>query len=280
MYNQDKIIIVRGGGDIASGTINRLHNMGFRVLVLEISKPNFIRRKVCYGEAVYEGEFSLEGTVSKLACSLEEIYSIWEEKKIPIYIDPEMKILEKLSPDVIIDGILAKKNLGMSKELAPVTIGLGPGFEAGKNVHAVIETNRGHNLGRIIYEGKAAENTGIPGIIQGYGKERVIYASAEGILKTVHDIGDVVQKDEIIAYIGTEPVKASLTGLIRGMIRGGSFVKKGLKISDIDPREDQLENCYTISDKARTISGGAVEAVFFLLNKNNKSKNENKLRND
>lgn len=274
MYNQDKIIIVRGGGDIASGTINRLHNMGFRVLVLEISKPNFIRRKVCYGEAVYEGEFSLEGTISKLACSLEEIYSIWEEKKIPVYIDPEMKILEKLSPDVIIDGILAKKNLGMSKELAPVTIGLGPGFEAGKNVHAVIETNRGHNLGRIIYEGKAAENTGIPGIIQGYGKERVIYASAEGILKTVHDIGDVVQKDEIIAYIGTEPVKASLTGLIRGMIRGGSFVKKGLKISDIDPREDQLENCYTISDKARTISGGAVEAVFFLLNKNNKSKNE------
>lgn len=274
MYNQDKIIIVRGGGDIASGTINRLHNMGFRVLVLEISKPNFIRRKVCYGEAVYEGEFSLEGTVSKLACSLEEIYSIWEEKKIPVYIDPEMKILEKLSPDVIIDGILAKKNLGMSKELAPVTIGLGPGFEAGKNVHAVIETNRGHNLGRIIYEGKAAENTGIPGIIQGYGKERVIYASAEGILKTVHDIGDVVQKDEIIAYIGTEPVKASLIGLIRGMIRGGSFVKKGLKISDIDPREDQLENCYTISDKARTISGGAVEAVFFLLNKNNKSKNE------
>lgn len=274
MYNRDKIIIVRGGGDIASGTINRLHNMGFRVLVLEISKPNFIRRKVCYGEAVYEGEFSLEGTVSKLACSLEEIYSIWEEKKIPVYIDPEMKILEKLSPDVIIDGILAKKNLGMSKELAPVTIGLGPGFEAGKNVHAVIETNRGHNLGRIIYEGKAAENTGIPGIIQGYGKERVIYASAEGILKTVHDIGDVVQKDEIIAYIGTEPVKASLTGLIRGMIREGSFVKKGLKISDIDPREDQLENCYTISDKARTISGGAVEAVFFLLNKNNKSKNE------
>lgn len=274
MYNQDKIIIVRGGGDIASGTINRLHNMGFRVLVLEISKPNFIRRKVCYGEAVYEGEFSLEGTVSKLACSLEEIYSIWEEKKIPVYIDSEMKILEKLSPDVIIDGILAKKNLGMSKELAPVTIGLGPGFEAGKNVHAVIETNRGHNLGRIIYEGKATENTGIPGIIQGYGKERVIYASAEGILKTVHDIGDVVQKDEIIAYIGTEPVKASLTGLIRGMIRGGSFVKKGLKISDIDPREDQLENCYTISDKARTVSGGAAEAVFFLLNKNNKSKNE------
>lgn len=274
MYNSDKIIIVRGGGDIASGTINRLYNMGFRVLVLEIPKPNFIRRKVCYGEAVYEGEFSLEGAVSKIAHSLEEIYSVWEEGKIPVYIDPEMKILEKLSPDVIIDGILAKRNLGMSKDIAPITIGLGPGFEAGKDVHAVIETNRGHNLGRVIYKGKAAENTGVPGIIQGYGKERVIYAPAEGILKTVHDIGDIVKKDEVIAYIGNEPVKASLTGLIRGMIREGSFVKKGLKISDIDPRENQLENCYTISDKARTVSGGAAEAVFFLLNKNNKSKNE------
>lgn len=274
MYNSDKIVIVRGGGDIASGTINRLHNMGFRVLVLEIPKPNFIRRKVCYGEAVYEGEFFLEGVASKLAHSLEEIYSVWKEGKIPVYIDSEMKILEKLSPDVIIDGILAKKNLGMSKELAPVTIGLGPGFEAGKDVHAVIETNRGHNLGRVIYKGKAAENTGIPGIIQGYGRERVIYAPEEGVLKIVHDIGDIVKKDEVIAYIGNEPVKASLTGLIRGMIREGSFVKKGLKISDIDPRENQLENCYTISDKARTVSGGAAEAVFFLLNKNNKSENE------
>ena len=274
MYNSDKIIIVRGGGDIASGTINRLHNMGFKVLVLEIPNPNFIRRKVCYGEAVYEGEFTLENAVSKFAHNLEEIYSIWEEGKIPVYIDPDMKILQEIHPDVLVDGILAKKNLGMSKDLAPITIALGPGFEAGKDADAVIETNRGHNLGRIIYEGRASENTGIPGIINGYGRERVIYAPASGILKIVHDIGSVVKKDEIIAYIDNKPVYASLTGLIRGMIREGSFVNEGLKISDIDPREDQLKNCWTISDKARTISGGTAEALFFLLNKNYKEKNE------
>lgn len=274
MYNSDKIIIVRGGGDIASGTINRLHNMGFKVLVLEIPNPNFIRRKVCYGEAVYEGEFTLENAVSKFAHNLEEIYSIWEEGKIPVYIDPDMKILQEIHPDALVDGILAKKNLGMSKDLAPITIALGPGFEAGKDADAVIETNRGHNLGRIIYEGRASENTGIPGIINGYGRERVIYAPASGILKIVHDIGSVVKKDEIIAYIDNKPVYASLTGLIRGMIRKGSFVKEGLKISDIDPREDQLKNCWTISDKARTISGGTAEALFFLLNKNYKEKNE------
>lgn len=272
MYNSDKIIIVRGGGDIASGTINRLHNMGFKVLVLEIPNPNFIRRKVCYGEAVYEGEFTLENAVSKFAHNLEEIYSIWEEGKIPVYIDPDMKILQEIHPDALVDGILAKKNLGMSKDLAPITIALGPGFEAGKDADAVIETNRGHNLGRIIYEGRASENTGIPGIINGYGRERVIYAPASGILKIVHDIGSVVKKDEIIAYIDNKPVYASLTGLIRGMIREGSFVKEGLKISDIDPREDQLKNCWTISDKARTISGGTAEALFFLLNKNYKKK--------
>ena len=274
MYNSDKIIIVRGGGDIASGTINRLHNMGFKVLVLEIPNPNFIRRKVCYGEAVYEGEFTLENAVSKFAHNLEEIYSIWEEGKIPVYIDPDMKILQEIHPDALVDGILAKKNLGMSKDLAPITIALGPGFEAGKDADAVIETNRGHNLGRIIYEGRASENTGIPGIINGYGRERVIYAPASGILKIVHDIGSVVKKDEIIAYIDDKPVYASLTGLIRGMIREGSFVNEGLKISDIDPREDQLKNCWTISDKARTISGGTAEALFFLLNKNYKEKNE------
>lgn len=265
--SREKIVVVRGGGDIASGTINRLHKMGFKVLVLEIPSPNFIRRMVCYGEAVYQREFELEGAVSKLASNLDEIKKIWAEGKIPVYVDPEMKILDEIKPHALVDGIIAKKNLGMSKELAPVTVALGPGFEAGKDCHAVIETNRGHNLGRVIYEGRASENTGVPGIIQGYGRERVIYAENEGILKIVRDIGSIVKKDEIIAYIDGVPVRASLTGLIRGMIREGSFVKKGLKISDIDPREEQLKNCWTISDKARTISGGAAEAIFYLMNK-------------
>lgn len=268
MYNFDKKVVVRGGGDIASGTINRFHNMGFKVLVLEIPKPNFIRRKVCYGEAIYEKEFSLEGAVSKFAETAEDIEKIWEEGKIPVYIDPEMKILEKIKPDVLIDAIIAKKNLGMSKNLAPITIAFGPGFEAGKDADVVIETNRGHNLGRLIFQGRANENTGVPGIIQGYGRERVIYAPAEGTLKIVHDIGSVVKKGEVIGYINETPVLASIDGLIRGMIRDNSYVKEGLKISDIDPREEELKNCFTISDKARTISGGAAEAVFYLLNRN------------
>ena len=264
---ENKVVIVRGGGDLASGTINRLHNMGFKVLVLEIEKPNFIRRKVCYGQAVYEKEFLLEGIVSERADNLDEIKNIWADGRIPVYIDSQMEIVSKIKPIAVIDAIIAKKNLGMRKGIAPITIALGPGFEAGKDVDVVIETQRGHNLGRIIFEGFAAENTGVPGIIKGYGKERVIHAPASGKLKIVHDIGSIVQKDEIIAYIDSVPVYASLTGLIRGMIREGSIVEKGLKISDIDPREEELKNCYTISDKARTISRGVAEALFYLMNR-------------
>ena len=264
---ENKVVIVRGGGDLASGTINRLHNMGFKVLVLEIEKPNFIRRKVCYGQAVYEKEFLLEGIVSERADNLDEIKNIWADGRIPVYIDSQMEIVSKIKPIAVIDAIIAKKNLGMRKGIAPITIALGPSFEAGKDVDVVIETQRGHNLGRIIFEGFAAENTGVPGIIKGYGKERVIHAPASGKLKIVHDIGSIVQKDEIIAYIDSVPVYASLTGLIRGMIREGSIVEKGLKISDIDPREEELKNCYTISDKARTISGGVAEALFYLMNR-------------
>ena len=259
---KDKIVVVRGGGDLASGTINRLHNIGFKVLVLEIPQPNFIRRKVCYGQAIYEKEFTLENVVSKKADNLDEIENIWREEKIPVYVDPEMKIVPKIKPIAVVDAIIAKKNLRMRKDIAPITIALGPGFEGGKDVDAVIETQRGHNLGRIIFNGKAAENTGI----KGYGKERVIHAPASGKLKIVHDIGSVVKKDEVIAYIDSAPVYASLTGLIRGMIKDGSIVEKGLKIIDIDPREEKLKNCYTISDKARTISGGVVEALFYLMN--------------
>ena len=220
---ENKVVIVRGGGDLASGTINRLHNMGFKVLVLEIEKPNFIRRKVCYGQAVYEKEFLLEGIVSERADNLDEIKNIWADGRIPVYIDSQMEIVSKIKPIAVIDAIIAKKNLGMRKGIAPITIALGPGFEAGKDVDVVIETQRGHNLGRIIFEGFAAENTGVPGIIKGYGKERVIHAPASGKLKIVHDIGSIVQKDEIIAYIDSVPVYASLTGLIRGMIREGDI---------------------------------------------------------
>ncbi len=263
-------VVVRGGGDIASGVINRLYKMGVKVLVLEIEKPNFIRRKVCYGQAIYDKEYELEGAVSKFADSIEDIEKIWNENKIPVYIDPEMKVVDIIKPDAVIDAIIAKKNLGFKISKDYIAIALGPGFEAGKDADAVIETNRGHNLGRVIFEGKAAENTGVPGVINGFGRERVVYAPEKGILIIIKDIGSIVKKDEIIAYVDNVPVYATLSGLVRGMIRDKSFVTKGLKIGDIDPRESEYENCFTISDKARTVSGGVVEALFYLLCKKGK----------
>lgn len=263
-------VVVRGGGDIASGVINRLYKMGVKVLVLEIEKPNFIRRKVCYGQAIYDKEYELEGAVSKFADSIEDIEKIWNENKIPVYIDPEMKVVDIIKPDAVVDAIIAKKNLGFKISKDYITIALGPGFEAGKDADVVIETNRGHNLGRVIFEGKAAENTGVPGVINGFGRERVVYAPEKGILTIIKDIGSIVKKDEIIAYVDNIPVYATLSGLVRGMIRDKSFVTKGLKIGDIDPRESEYENCFTISDKARTVSGGVVEALFYLLCKKGK----------
>lgn len=263
-------VVVRGGGDIASGVINRLYKMGVKVLVLEIEKPNFIRRKVCYGQAIYDKEYELEGAVSKFADSIEDIEKIWNENKIPVYIDPEMKVVDIIKPDAVVDAIIAKKNLGLKVSKDYITIALGPGFEAGKDADVVIETNRGHNLGRVIFEGKAAENTGVPGVINGFGRERVVYAPEKGILTIIKDIGSIVKKDEIIAYVDDVPVYATLSGLVRGMIRDKSLVTKGLKIGDIDPRESEYENCFTISDKARTVSGGVVEALFYLLCKKGK----------
>lgn len=263
-------VVVRGGGDISSGVINRLYKMGVKVLVLEIEKPNFIRRKVCYGQAIYEKEYELEGAVSKFAESIEDIEKIWNENKIPVYIDPEMKVVDIVKPDAVVDAIIAKKNLGFKISKDYITIALGPGFEAGKDADVVIETNRGHNLGRVIFEGKAAENTGVPGVINGFGRERVVYAPEKGILTIIKDIGSIVKKDEIIAYVDDVPVYATLSGLVRGMIRDKSLVTKGLKIGDIDPRESEYENCFTISDKARTVSGGVAEALFYLLCKKGK----------
>ncbi|MBQ8734342.1 MAG: EF2563 family selenium-dependent molybdenum hydroxylase system protein, partial [Anaerotignum sp.] len=178
------------------------------------------------------------------------------------------KSIEQLKPMVVVDGILAKKNLGTHKEMAPITVALGPGFTAGEDVDAVIETMRGHSLGRVIYEGKAIKNTGIPGMVGGYTKERVIHSPAEGILRNVSEITDTVKQGEIIAVIETKtgnvPVEATIDGLLRGLIRDGYPVTKGFKIADIDPRLDEYENCFTISDKARCIAGGVLEAILHL----------------
>lgn len=261
----DKLIIVRGAGDIATGVIHKLSRCGFNVLALEVKDPLSIRRKVCFSEAIYDGEVCIDGVICKFVNNEDELKKAFLSKKVCVTIDPEGILINKLKPKVVIDAIIAKKNLGTNKYMAPITIGLGPGFEAGYDVDFVIETMRGHDLGRIITKGYATENTGIPGNINGFSKERVIYSTEDGIINNICDIGDLVYKNQVIAKIengkNSVDVLATMDGIIRGIIRNNSKVKKNLKIADIDPRKSELKNCETISDKARCIAGGVLEAV-------------------
>ena len=259
------LIIVRGGGDLATGTIYKLKKSGFQVLILEVPNPSAIRRNVAFCEAVYQGSQTVEDMTCHLAASLEQAKELLGEGKLVVLVDPQGESIPKLKPLAVVDGILAKKNLGTNQEMAPITVALGPGFTAGEDVDAVIETKRGHNLGRVLWEGMAAPNTGIPGIIGGYGKERVIHSPAKGILRNVKKITDTVSKGEVIAVVETEEgnvsVEATLDGILRGLIRDGYPVHVGFKMADIDPRAEEYENCFTISDKARCIAGGVLEAI-------------------
>lgn len=266
------LVIVRGGGDIASGTIYKLYKSGFSVLILETENPSAIRRNVAFSEAVYNGSHTIEGVTCTLAKDLHHAENLLKDGQLAMLIDPTGSVISTLEPLAVVDGILAKKNLGTHRDMAPITIALGPGFEAGVDVDAVIETQRGHNLGRIIYDGFAIANTGIPGIIGGYGKERVIHSPGEGILHNISQITDTVAAGQVIAEIvpvdgnaeDKIEVKATIDGILRGLIRHGYPVTKGFKIADIDPRLEQLENCFTISDKARCIAGGVLECILHL----------------
>lgn len=271
------LIVVRGAGDLATGTIHRLKKAGFRLLVLEAEHPAAIRRQVALSEAVYAGSARVEDVEAvRMDVDLAEkknrkellepeMERIWKKDGVPVLVDPAGLSIAALRPAVVVDAILAKKNLGTTKEMAPLVIALGPGFTAGEDVDVVIETKRGHNLGRVIRSGSAVPNTGIPGIIGGYGKERVMHAQAEGILRNAASIGDIVEARAVIAEIetekGTVPVEASFSGLLRGLIRDGYPVTKGFKIADIDPRKEELQNCFTISDKARCIAGSVLEVI-------------------
>ncbi|MBE6052763.1 MAG: EF2563 family selenium-dependent molybdenum hydroxylase system protein [Clostridium sartagoforme] len=257
-------VIVRGGGDIASGTIQKLYRSGFNLVILEIEKPTAIRRNVAFSDAIYNGEALVEGIKGIRVTNMQEIKEAHKKNLIPIIVDPEGKIIDELKPLAVIDAILAKKNLGTNKDMAPITIALGPGFNAGVDVDVVIETMRGHNLGRLIFNGYAMPNTGVPGEISGYSKERVIYSEADGVIKNVSNIGDIVSKDDVLAYIDENEVKAPISGLLRGLIKDGTKVSKGLKIGDVDPRLKEVENYTTISDKARNIGGGVLEALLYM----------------
>lgn len=274
----DKLVIVRGGGDLATGTIQALHRAGFAVLVLEVGDPSAIRRSVALCEAVYDGVCTVEDVTCRRCHGSQAMDKAWQAGEVPLIVDPKGYAIAELRPWAVVDAILAKKNLGTTKEMAPHTIALGPGFVAGKDVDVVIETMRGHNLGRIITDGAALPNTGVPGIIAGYGAERVIHSERGGYFYGLHAIGDIVTKDEPIGLIAPQPfaegyqptacdgvpVLATLTGLLRGIIRDAYPVTPHFKIADIDPRREQYKNCFTISDKARSLGGAVVTALLML----------------
>ena len=263
---KDSLVIVRGGGDLATGTIHRLWSAGLRVLVLEAEHPAAIRRQVSLCEAVYEGETTVEGLHAVKINMLDEADAVWSAGDVPVLVDPKGACISRAKPAVLVDAILAKKNLGTTRDMAPLTIALGPGFTAGQDVDVVVETKRGHKLGRIIREGSAIPNTGVPGIIGGYGAERVIHAQAAGTFENLHAIGDIVEAGEAIAQIRTPdgqllPVMTQITGILRGLLRSGYPVTPGFKVADVDPRKSELENCFLISDKARCIAGSVLELV-------------------
>jgi xanthine dehydrogenase accessory factor len=217
----------------------------------EIPKPQAVRREVSFCEAVYKGEKTVEGITAKLVDFYDEVIELWDSGHIPIIVDAKAKIKEFLKPDVMVDAIMAKKNLGTKITDAPLVIALGPRFYAGKDAHLVAETNRGHNLRRIIEERGGKKNTGIPAVIAGFSFERVLRAPRDGRLSTLKDIGDYIKAGEIIAFVNDFPIKAKIKVIIRGLLRDDTEVWKGMKTEDIDPREIK-EYCYAISDKTRT----------------------------
>ncbi|SHK06377.1 selenium-dependent molybdenum cofactor biosynthesis protein YqeB [Desulforamulus aeronauticus] len=258
------LVWVKGAGDLATGVAHRLHGSGFKVIMTEIPRPTMVRRTVSFAEAVYEGRWQVEGSTAVLVKGINEIANVFKQQMIPVLVDPAGQQVTVLRPDVLVDAIIAKRNTGTHRNLATIAIGLGPGFTAGVDVHAVIETNRGHYLGRVILNGTAQLDTGSPSPVEGYTRERLLRSPAEGVFVPCVTINSVVQSGQTIGFVGGEPVNAGINGVLRGLLRGGLWVHKGLKLGDIDPREDCLEHCFTISDKARAIGGGVLEAILYL----------------
>ncbi len=263
----DRIILIKGAGEMATGVACRLYGANLRrILLLETVSPLAVRRHVSFCEAVHEGVAMVEGVMAVRVSNEDGVRQAWDAGRVAVQVDPQAESVSRFEPDVYIDATLAKRNLGTSVTDAALVIALGPGFEAGRDCHVVIETNRGHDLGRLLHSGKAAENTGIPGDIGGYTGERVLRAPGEGFFATDKRIGDGDRAGEVIGRVGNAEVPATIDGILRGLIRPGSRVRKGLKIGDIDPRGERVY-CDTISEKARAIGGAVLEAVLAVYNK-------------
>ncbi len=253
------LVIMRGGGDIATGIALRLYRSGMKVVVCESPMPTSIRRTVCFSEAVRLGTAEVEGVTARLT-GLAGVHGLLKAGVIPVLVDPAGQCIGPLSPDVVVDAILAKRNLGTHRDMAPVVVAAGPGFHAGTDCHAVVETMRGHYLGRVIYEGSALPNTNIPGLIGGYAGERVLRAPVDGIFQGVCRIGDQVHVGDIAGYVGDVPMACTISGTLRGLLADGIAVTCGFKCGDVDPRCSPA-HCLCASDKALAVGGGVLEAI-------------------
>ncbi len=270
MINQleSPVILIRGAGELATGVAWTLASAGYRIIMTEVAQPLMVRWPVCFGSAVSDGIWEVEGIQAERVDNLQEIGPVWENGRVPVLVDPLMEKIgdlpADLRPSILIDAIMAKRNIGTQRNQARLTIGLGPGFTAGEDVDLVVETNRGHNLGRLIYSGPAEPNTGIPGEIGGVSAERVVYSLQSGSIRVKRKIGDYVEAGdslgEIIIEGGSYEVEATISGVLRGLLREGTFIQERVKIGDIDPR-GKREYCWTISEKARTIGTALLLAV-------------------
>ncbi len=264
------LILIKGAGDIASGIALRLWHAGFSLVMTDLEKPTCIRRTVSFSQAIVDGETQVEDVKAIHVNSINEAEKLLRERKaIPVFADEQAECMKRLKPDIVVDAILAKKNLGTSMNDAGLVIGVGPGFTAGTDCHAVVETQRGHYLGRVITDGSAAENTGIPGNIGGYTVERIIRAPKAGKFVQNAEIGDEVRAGQIVAYVEAEqtyPVSCQIGGILRGILPTGTMVYEGMKSGDVDPR-CRKEHCYHVSDKALSVGGGVLEACVGYLNR-------------
>jgi xanthine dehydrogenase accessory factor len=256
----DLRVLMRGAGEMASGIAHRLFRSHFRVALTEVDRPLAVRRKVSFCEAVWDGTCTVEGLHSRRVETAREFDEVLDGGQIPVLVDPKLECLAAWQPHVVLDATIAKRNLGTHRDMAELVIGFGPGFVAGDDVDVAVETNRGHALGRLIYDGPTEPNTGIPGTTAGYTVERVLRAPAGGVFETVGEIGDPVAAGQVVGRVGGHEVRAQIPGMLRGLLRNGVPVHEGLKVGDVDPRGDAAY-CTTISEKARTLGGSALEAI-------------------
>jgi xanthine dehydrogenase accessory factor len=256
--------LIKGAGDLASGVALRLHHAGFAVVLTEIARPTAVRRTVAFAEAVYEGEAKVEDLTGRRIDDPEAVLVAWRDGVVPVVVDDQGAALRELRPDVLVDAIVAKRNLGTRVTDAPAVIALGPGFVAARDAHAVVETRRGHTLGRVIWRGEAAPNTGVPGEIAGHSAERLLRAPVPGVFRGVLGIGDTVAAGQVVGFVGDDAVRANVSGVLRGLLHDGVEVTAGFKLGDVDPRAAR-EHCFTVSDKALAVAGGVLEAACALL---------------